>query len=235
MYDSPREMATHVPWRAARHRPRWVRTSKLVAMQRYRRVLGQAVLLASIAGCGGRSPGALTPPRDAPTWSAQFDAVFDDDFTGTAVELKGRAANDVRDQQLLAQRLGFSDLVVLGSIRQIYAKRRRGVSQAFALLEMEEILMGEVLPGTHREQVLPIAADDGLSAKLKDQRVLLFLRWAPGAVPPFHHHLMPAGPTVLAFVRALIEHAKEAGVLTRKGVIKKNRRGAALAEDEAIP
>ncbi len=57
-----------------------------------------------------------------------------------------------------------------------------------------------------------------LLGTLQGQSLLLFLRWAPGQVPPYHHHLMPVEPEAMGYIAAVIEHAKAEGVLDDKGV-----------------
>jgi len=186
------------------------------------RSCGAVVLCLLAAGCMGRSAGGLTPPAGAPEWEREHDAAFDDGLTQEPVPLEGRAPNDVLDQRLFAQRLGFSDVVALVEVRQIYAKRRSlGRAEQFVRIEIVEILMGRLLPGTQMEHELEVSVEDALPAALSGQRLLLFLRWAPGERPPYRHHLTVAQPPTLAFVRALIEHAKDAGVLTDRGFVKK--------------
>lgn len=240
MYDRQQDFAT--PRRGDDDRVRRSRPDKLRPMdvgERWRAAflacVGTWAWIAAI-GCGARSTGPLTPPSDAPPWSAQHDAAFDDDFTEAGIGLRGRAPNDVLDQQLLAQRIGFSDLIALTTVLQTYEKHHRGKVETFVVVDVEEILMGEVVPGTARQQRIPLVTEGPLPGDLQDQTLLLFLRWAPGARPPHHHHLMPAEPALLAYLRAAIEHAKDAGALAKSGAIKKNARtDPSVDESATIP
>lgn len=198
-------------------------------MRRIPRSIGRALLLAALVrplpACSGRSPtGALTPPPDAAPWNADFAAAFDDDFTAIAPELTGRAPNDVLDQRLLAQRLGFADVVAVARVEQIFTRGRRGRTEPFMAVEIEELLIGKLVPGTEPRQLLALGEDEDIDPVTPGQRVLLFVRWAPEATPPYHHHLMVADPEVMEFVGALVQHAKKAGVLTSQGVAKKTQR-----------
>lgn len=209
-------------------------------MRRIPRSLGRALLVAALLGplpaCSGRSPtGALTPPPDAAPWENDLATAFDDDFTAIAPELKGRAPSNVLDQRLLAQRLGFADVVAVARIEQIFTRKRRGRIEPFVAVEIEELLIGKLVPGTESQQLLRLSGDEEIDPSLHGRRVLLFVRWAPEATPPYHHHVMVAEPAVMEFVTALVQHAKKAGVLTPGGGVKKNRATRSSRNEPELP
>jgi hypothetical protein len=179
------------------------------------------LLIGGLAGaCKARSPnGELTPPTDAVPWDARYAQSFDDDYTRQSINLRGRAPHDVRDQRLLASRLGYSDIVAEVEVLQVWGRGRyKGRQEQYLELEIKQMLLGELVKGTANEQFLMVKAEDELPGALQGQSLLLFLRWAPGQVPPYHHHLMPVEPEAMAYIAAVIEHAKAEGVLNAEGV-----------------
>lgn len=179
------------------------------------------LLVLGLAGaCKDRSSsGELTPPNDAVPWDAQHAQYFDDDYTKQSINLRGRAPHDVRDQRLLATRLGYSDIVAEVEVLQVWGRGRyKGSQEQYLELEVKQLLLGELVKGTSNEQFLMVRAEDELPGTLQGQSLLLFLRWAPGQVPPYHYHLMPVEPEAMAYIAAVIEHAKAEGVLDADGV-----------------
>ncbi|MCA9711057.1 MAG: hypothetical protein KDK70_34770 [Myxococcales bacterium] len=186
------------------------------------------VLVGSAAACRVRnSTGELTPPDGAPAWEASYRFTFDDDYTPEPVNLQGRAPHDVRDQRLLAARLGLSHVIAQVEVLQVWGKGRyQGRQDQYLEVEIEQFLMGSVIKGTADRQLLLVRAEDELPGSLQGQSLLLFLRWAPGSKPAYHHHLMPVESTAMAYIAALIEHAKAEGVLDEQGVpVGDSRRG----------
>jgi hypothetical protein len=191
--------------------------------------LGAVLALGLAAGCKGRNlTGELTPPADAAAWDARHAQAFDDHYTRQPINLSGRAPHDVRDQQLLARRMGFADVLAEVKVLQVWGKGRyQGRQEQFLELEIERLLVGRLLDGTSDRQFVMVQATDPLPGTLQGQSLLLFLRWAPGEVPPYHHHLMPVEPASMAFIAAVIDHAKQEGVLDPEGVPKGSGRGGA--------
>lgn len=185
-----------------------------------------AVLGLSFAACRNRSiHGELVPPKDAEKFSGQFARTFDDDFTPAAIQLQGRAPNDVLDQRLFASRLGHSDLVALCSVNDVWGKGRyQGRQEQFVDVRFEEMLIGALPKGTYEDQLLVIDSEDDLPGDLQGKYVLLFLKWAPGEIPPYHHHLMPAQDAAVNYINALVAMAKDDGVLNSDGEATKNGR-----------
>lgn len=183
--------------------------------------------LGLVVGCKGRnSTGELTPPSDAEAWDARYAQSFDDDYTRQPINLRGRAPHDVRDQRLLAARMGYADVLAEVKVLQVWGKGRyQGRQAQYLEVEIEELLVGRLLEGTSERQFVMVQADDELPGTLQGQSLLLFLRWAPGQVPPYHHHLMPVEPEAMAFIAAVVEHAKTEGVLDAEGVPKEDGRG----------
>lgn len=183
-------------------------------------LLGAVLALGLAGGCKTRtSAGELTPPADAVAWESGYALQFDDDYTRQPINLRGRAPHDVRDQRLLAARLGFADVIAQVKVLQVWGRGRyQGRQEQYLELEIEELFVGQLLKGTADRQIVMVAAEDELPGALQGQSLLLFLRWAPGQVPPYHHHLMPAEPEAMAFIAAVIEHAKAEGVLSAEGV-----------------
>ena len=80
-------------------------------------------------------------------------------------------------------------------------------------------------------KMLQVTGEYELKGDLQGAEMVLFVRWAPGERPPFHHHLMPATKDIVAFIRALVRHAKAEGELGGSGRKRKKRERA--AEDAA--
>lgn len=191
-------------------------------------------------GCKNRHKGAatlaeLSPPKDAPAWESRFAVAFDDSYTPTSVNLQGRAPNDVLDQQLFQARLGHAAIVLLVRVEQVWGKGRyQGRQNQFVELEIGEVLLG-ILPKDAPEQLmLEVDSIDELPGSLKDEVMLLFVRWDAESEPPFHHHLMPADEELVALIKAMVKHAQAEGVLDAKGDEKKGnkrRRGRKNRKD----
>lgn len=179
-----------------------------------------ALSLALVLGCKARSAsGELTPPGDAESWDPRYVDVFDDDYTRAPIHLDGRAPNDVRDQRLFAARLGESNVVAEVKVEQVWGQGRyQGRQDQFLEVEIQQLLLGQLVKGTADTQFLLVEAEDPLPGVLQGQSLLLFLRWAPGESPPYHHHLMPMDSEAMTYIAALIEHAKAEGVLDAEGV-----------------
>lgn len=186
-----------------------------------------AGLVIVLGACGPKNPtGELRPPKDAPEFDTKFLRAFDDDYTAQKIQLSGRAPNDVKDQQLFAARLGYADIVAKCTVAQVWAKGRhqQGRKEQFLDVEIGDVLLGKLPRGTTKEQLLPVASEDDLPGELRGEELLLFVKWAPGEVPPYHHHLMPADEDTLAFIHALIDHAKAEGAIDGSGVQTKRKR-----------
>jgi hypothetical protein len=196
-------------------------------------VLCLALFAALSVGCKNRHrTGELYPPDDAPAWETRFSETFDDDYTAQPLELEGRAPHDVRDQTLFAARLGYAAIVALVRVDQVWGKGRyQGRKHQFVDVELGEVLLGELPKGTHERQMLQVTGEDELKGDLQGVEMVLFVRWAPGERPPFHHHLMPATKDIVAFIRALVRHAKAEGELGGSG--RKRRKRERAAEDAA--
>ncbi|MFV8752361.1 hypothetical protein ACNOYE_17565 [Nannocystaceae bacterium ST9] len=204
---------------------------------RARRVLGwlaRAALVGLVAfapGCKHRrdkvgSIAELTPPKNAPDWEPRFGVVYDDSYTPTSINLQGRAPNDVLDQQLFQSRLGHAALVLLVHVEQVWGKGRfQGRQTQFVEITVEETLLG-TLPKDAPEQIMiEVSSIDELPGSLKDEPMLLFVRWDLESEPPYHHHLMPADEEVVALINAMVNHAKVEGVLDKQGEETGKSRG----------
>ena len=202
-------------------------------------------------GCKSRNrTGELSPPDGAAEFEGKFRKAFDDDYTHHPVKLTGRAPNDVIDQRLFAARMGYSDLVMLCSVIHVWGKgQHEGRQEQFLEVELGDVLLGGKLPkGTFPEQQLVITGEDDLPGKLQNAKLIMFLKWAPGEIPPYHHHLMPADKDTLAYINAMVQHAKDEGVLSEAGAPtgrRKRPRGrkarakakadAAVSTDDELP
>lgn len=182
--------------------------------------LAPLLALGLSTGCKDRrSTGELIPPSDAAAWDSRHAQYYDDDYTRQPVNLRGRAPHDVRDQRLLAARLGYSDVIAEVEVLQVWGRGRyQGRQEQYLELEIKQLLLGELRKETNDKQLVMVRAEDELPGTLQGQSLLLFLRWAPEQVPPYHHHLMPVEPEAMAYIAAVIEHAKAEGVLDDKGV-----------------
>lgn len=188
----------------------------------------------SIGACKDRSAtGELSSPDDAKPFESKHRKAFDDDYTAQNVELMGRAPNDVLDQQLFAERLGFADVLVKVRVKQVFGKGRyEGRKDQYVAVAVEEVLIGSLADGTEEEQLLVIKGEDELPADLSDAQLLLFLKWAPGEVPSYHHHLMPAGDELLEMIGAMVKHAQSEGVLGDDGEISTGRKSRKVRKKE---
>jgi len=194
-------------------------------------------MLAAV-GCKNRHrTGDLYPPDDAPPWETRYAVAFDDDYTPESLRLQGRAPHDVLDQRLFAHRLGDAAIVALVRIEQVWGRGRyQGRKDQYVDIHIDEVLLGELPKGTRDEQLLKITGEDELPGELQGQSMVLFVRWAPGEHPPFHHHLMPATTDIVAYIRALVRHATEEGMLGVGGRKRKRKRRAAETDaDDAGP
>jgi hypothetical protein len=206
-----------------------VRTSP-VFRGRAIRSLGFWLLLgASLVGCkhrrGDTSHGEFFPPRGAKAFEARYSSAFDDSFTPTVVNLVGRAPNDVLDQRLFQARLGYADVVALVRVEQVFGRGRyQGRQDQFVEVSIGEVLMGELTRETNERQLLLIDTHDDLPGRLKGEIMVLFLRWAPGSNPPYHHHMAPAQPESVALIKAMVKHAKSEGVINKRGREKSGKR-----------
>lgn len=184
------------------------------------------VLGLALGACKDRNAtGELASPADAAAFEGQYRKAFDDDYTRQSVELEGRAPHDVLDQQLFAERLGFSDVLAKVRVRQVFGKGRyQGRKEQFIAVAIEEEILGAFPDGTDEEQLLVIKGDDPLPGDLNDTTLLLFVKWAPGETPSYHHHLMPADDDLLAKIGAMVKLAQEDGVLDANGEVASERK-----------
>ncbi len=162
--------------------------------------------------------GELAPPADAPDWESRFAAVFDDGYTQEPISLVGRAPHDVLDQRLFVSRLGHASLVALVRVDQVWARGRyQGRQDQYVDVTFEEVLLGDLPRKVDRRQLLPVRTEDELPGSLQGQKMLLFLRWAPGEEPPYHHHLLPATDDLVEWVRATVAQARKEGAINVEG------------------
>jgi len=187
---------------------------------------GLALFVSMAGGCKNRHrTGELYPPDDAPAWETRFAVAFDDDYTAESLQLEGRAPHDVLDQRLFAARVGYAAIVALVRVEQVWGRGRyQGRKHQYVDVEIEEVLLGDLPKNTRPDQMLAITGEDELSGDLQGATLVLFVRWAPGERPPFHHHLMPATDEIVAYIRALVRHATEQGELGGAGKRKRKRR-----------
>jgi len=181
-----------------------------------RRVLAALVLMLAGACTRTSGRGELTPPSGAAAWDSRLGLVFDDRFTGVPVQLVGRAPIDVMDQRRFGQRLGYADLVVLMTVDQVWSRGLYGGAPGQRLdVTLGKVLLGELPKHTQLAQVLQLRSSEGdaLPATLVGTVMLLFVHWAPGETPAFHHHVMPADAEAIAVIEAMVRHARAEGKL----------------------
>ncbi len=188
-----------------------------------RACLGLSLAVLVVAGCRNRDRSAqLHPPSDAPAWEQRFAVAFDDGYTREPINLTGRAPHDVLDQRLFAARLGHAAIVALVEVEQVWARGRyEGSQDQYLDVAIDRVLLGELPKFVSDEQLVRIVGTEELPGDLQGSQMLMFVRWAPGERPEYHHHLMPADPEAVAYVESLIEHAKAEGVLDDDGAIRK--------------
>ncbi len=188
----------------------------------------------SVCACKDRNAtGELSSPEDATAFEGKHRKAFDDDYTPQNVELMGRAPNDVLDQQLFAERLGFADVVLQVRVRQVFGKGRyEGRKEQYVAVAIEEVILGGLPDQTDEEHLLVIRGEDELPGDLSDAPLLLFVKWAPGEVPSYHHHLMPADDALLEMIGAMVKHAQSEGILNANGEISTGRRSRKARKQE---
>lgn len=183
-------------------------------------------LVATTAACRGKSNGELKPPSGTPAWDSRLEQLFDDRFTPTPIELTGRAPGDVLDQRRFSQRLGYADLVVLVTVEQVWSRTLLGGRpQQRVEISLGEALRGKLPRGAAKEQVLHLRDAEELPTDAVGRVMLLFIEWAPGDSPAFHHHLMQASEPVIALIEAMVRHARAAGKLEDGTKKRRARRG----------
>jgi hypothetical protein len=197
-----------------------------------RRLCKVALLSVALAGCKSKSSrGELSPPDDAPAWEERYGVAFDDDYTSADLQLGGRASHDVFDQQLFAARLGYAAIIVLAKVEQVWGRGRyQGRRAQYLDVELGEVLLGELPKGTRKSQLIRLRGEDDVPADLQGRQLVFFVRWAPGADPAYHHHLMPAEPKIVEYIRALVKHAREEGALDGVGKGKSKRKARRRAK-----
>lgn len=168
----------------------------------------------------------LAPPKDAEPWESRYAVAFDDSYTPTELNMQGRAPNDVEDQRLFQARLGYANIVLLVRVEQVWGKGRyQGRQDQFLEVEVGETLLGSLPKNAPEHLMIEVDSIDELPGSLKDEIMLLFLRWDVESEPPFHHHLMPADEDLVALINAMVQHAQDEGVLNAKGDEAKNGKG----------
>ncbi|HEY8377101.1 MAG TPA: hypothetical protein VIK91_11455 [Nannocystis sp.] len=175
--------------------------------------------------CGSRARGELRPPDGAPAWDARLAALFDDRFTPTPVTLTGRAPGDVLDQLRFSQRLGHADLIVLAKVEQVWSRTLfGGEPQQRVEVTLGRVLLGRLPRKAPTSQVLVLRGAEELPTAAVGREMLLFIAWAPGEVPAYHHHFMPATDDAVALIEAMVRHARSAGQLDDGPTGKRRRR-----------
>ena len=206
----------------------------LAALAITRAMIATLAIAAATGGCAGKhGRGDLAPPPGAAAWESLYDITFDDHYTETPLELSGRAPGDVIDQRRLAQRLGFADIIALVTVDQVWSRGLQGGAPRQHLdVTIDRVLLGTLPKGTRADQVLALRAEGPLPAALTGRAMLLFVRWAPGEGPGYHHHLMPADENVLAWISSMIRHARSLGKLDAVEKSRKRRRGSRVANTD---
>jgi hypothetical protein len=176
----------------------------------------------AVGGCkkSDLNYGTLKAPGGAEAFESRYSVAFDDGYTAASPKIEGRAPNDVADQRLLHARLGHADLVMLVKVEHIWEKGfKGGAKRQFLEIKLGEVLYGELGSSVNGQQLVPVLGDS-VPAGLEGERLLMFVRWAPGEEPSFHHHLGPAVPEVVSMIVAMVEHARKEGVLGGSGAPK---------------
>ncbi|MFY0532860.1 hypothetical protein [Nannocystis pusilla] len=170
-----------------------------------------------LAGCRHSSNGELGAPAGASAWDTRLDQLFDDRFTPTAIELTGRAPGDVLDQRRFSQRLGYANVIVLVTVDQVWSRTLfGGQPQQRVEVTLGRNLRGSLPRKTTPSQVLVLRQAEELPADAVGRVMLLFVAWAPGEIPAYHHHLMPADEKVIELIEAMVRHARKAGSSTNR-------------------
>ncbi len=197
-------------------------------------LIASALLLG--AGCKNKDQlEPLTPPDRAEGFMPALALEYDDQYTPTPIEMQGRAPNDVRDQRLFHARLGKADLVALVTVQQVWGRglyqgKEHGAWKQYLDVEIGEVIMGGLGKQVAPSQLLAVEGED-LPASLEGQQLLMFLKWAPGEEPPFHHHLMPSDEAAVSLAKAMVEHAQAEGVLGDRGDRTRARRARKRREN----
>jgi len=182
-------------------------------------------LLLCLPACRNKAAGELRPPEGAGAWDSRLGQLFDDRCTLAPVELAGRAPGDVLDQRRFIQRLGYANLIVLVTVDQVWSRTLLGgVPQQRAEVTLGRVLRGKLPKKVAPQQTLVFREAEELPLDAVGRVMLLFVRWAPGEAPAYHHHLMVAADDALALIEAMVLHARAAGKLEEDAPRKRRRK-----------
>ncbi len=201
-------------------------------------VLVSALVASAAPACKNKS-GTLEPPRGADAWDPEYARFFDDGLTELPVTLSGRAPNDVRDQKRFGMRLGYSDLVILTEVSQSWS---RGLGERrqkhYVEVKLKRVLLQQDRVKIPESETLRLVRDRPIPGDVQGKEMLLFLRWAPGEQPAYHHHLLIASDEMISTIEAMVKHAKREGQFGSKAERRKARRDKrkqAEADGDASP
>lgn len=191
------------------------------------RLSGLVSLLVVGLACAPRLT-RLHAPKDAEPWNARFGALYDDGLTVTAVELVGRAPNNVLDQKRFNQRAGHADVIARVRVERVWSRARHDDAPTEHLdVEILEYIMGVVPRSVVRSQTIALSDVPDVPKRLEGEQLILMLRWAPAAQPQYHHHLHAATEENLAFLRVLVADAEARGEISLANANQRRRRSRA--------
>ena len=91
-------------------------------------------------------------------------------------------------------------------------------------MTLGRVLRGKLPKKVAPQQTLVFREAEELPLDAVGRVMLLFVRWAPGEAPAYHHHLMVAADDALALIEAMVLHARAAGKLEEDAPRKRRRK-----------
>ena len=129
--------------------------------------------------------------------------------------------------------MGSADLVILVNVHEVWSEGlRRGQARNYLKVGLERVLMGELPKRTADDQILELNGVEELPGGIQGKSMVLFVRWAPGEQPAFHHHLMIATDEMVSTIESMVRHARAEGHIGTKAEKRRARREKRRRERE---
>lgn len=165
-----------------------------------RPLLALALLLGLVSSCAA--------PQRASSWMDHMEAWFNQGSLDGAELPRGHWSRE--EEELLQRRMGFAEVVAVGTLRRVTQVARSESPRELALVfRPSEVIFGSLEGQLDEEGAMPLRLDPSSAAfhaalsvesRLAGSRHLLFLRRGPGGV--FHWACYRPTPSLVAEVRA---------------------------------
>ena len=169
-----------------------------------------ALSLAAAAGCAGKRKKA----ESKMSWRPELKTYFDDqaDLVRVRVKFKGKWNREFEEVYL--GRVGYSDAIVVGSVKSLYYDTRWDKSRALIYeFEVSDLIKG----GLGDRTTLALHVDESAvteeTASSREEIVgkafFLYLKWVSLEEGTYHWHLSPYATDAAEEVKALIRSAEK--------------------------